>query len=99
MCLYNDDGIVRGRVVGPDDRPVAGAKVILSEKSLLVTAPRDSAMTDAKGEFMFKGHKFYHLYLEAAKEGVGRVSPREYHLYFKGQNMTLKAPLRLVEAP
>ena len=38
---FNDDGVIEGRVVGPDGRPVAGATVILSERSLLVTAPRD----------------------------------------------------------
>ena len=92
-------GIVSGRVVGPDGRPVEGATVILSEKTLLVSAPRARATTDAQGAFRFSGHALYRLYLEASKEGVGRMPAREFRLYFKGQKLTLREPLRLGAAP
>jgi hypothetical protein len=95
--VLNNDGIITGRVMGPDNQPVAGATVVLSEKTLLVTAPRARTTTDATGEFRFKGHKLYRLYLEAFKKGIGRMEPKEFRLYFKGQNMALDKPLRLAE--
>ena len=92
---FNDDGIIRGRVVGPGGAPVAGATVTLSERTLLVAQPRGSATTDAEGRFAFRDHDLHRFYLEAAKEGVGRAGPIEYRLWFKRQNMVLDAPLRL----
>jgi hypothetical protein len=92
---WNDDGILAGRVIGPDGRPVAGATVVLSEKTLLVSATRATATTDAEGRFRFTGHQLYHLYLEAYRDGVGRMPARELRLYFKGQNVILQEPLRL----
>ena len=91
----NDDGIITGTVVGPDNRPVAGATVVLSEKTLLVTAPRARTTSDANGQFRFNGHRLYHIYLEASKEGIGLMKAKEFRLYFKGQNMALEKPLRL----
>jgi len=95
----NSDGIISGRVVGPDGRAVEGATVVLSEKTLLVSAARAKATTDGQGAFRFSGHTLYHLYLEASKEGVGGMPAKEYRLYFKGQNLTLREPLRLGAAP
>lgn len=94
----NDDGIITGWVVGPDNHPVEGATVVLSERTLLVSAARARTTTDPHGAFRFSGHRLYHLYLEAFREGVGRMPPREYRLYFKGQNLTLRHPLRLEPA-
>lgn len=91
----NDGGIITGQVVGSDNHPVESATVVLSEKTLLVSAVRARTTTDANGSFRFTGHKLYHMYLEAYREGVGRMPPREYRLYFKGQNLTLHHPLRL----
>jgi hypothetical protein len=95
--VNNDDGLIEGRVVGPDGAPVEGATVTLSERTLLVAQPRDKAMTDTDGRFVFENHRLHRLYLEAAKEGAGHVGPIEYRLYFKGQNMILSDPLRLPE--
>lgn len=92
---FNDDGIIHGRVVGPDGKPVAGATVILSERSLLVTTPRDQVTTDAEGDFTFTGNQFHRVWLEASKDGVGGYPQTEYRMYFKGQNMNLDDPLRL----
>lgn len=91
----NDDGIIRGRVVDADGRPVAGASVVLSERTLLVTAPRDRVTTDADGRFTFTGHRFHRIWLEAAKPGVGSHPQTEYRMYFKGQNIVLDDPIRL----
>jgi len=94
---FNDDGIITGQVIGPGRRPVPGATVILSEKTLLVSAPRDETRTDAAGRFRFSGHRLFRFYLEASKEGVGRMPPKEFRLYFKGQNLRLDQALQLKE--
>ena len=93
--VYHDDGIIAGQVIGPDGAAVAGATVKLSEKTLLVSQPKGQATTDADGRFRFTGHWMHRLYLEADKEGVGRFAPREYRLYFNGENLFLREPLRL----
>jgi len=95
--LFNDDGIVTGRVVASDGTPVENVTVVLSEKTLLVTAPRDKTTTDADGRFQFSGHDIYHVYLEAYKDGVGRAPQKDYHLYFRGQNLHLSEPLQIKE--
>jgi hypothetical protein len=93
--VYHDDGIITGQVVGPDGAAVPGATVKLSEKTLLVPQARGETKTDADGRFEFKGHKMHRLYLEADKDGIGRFAPREYRLYFNGENLILGKPLQL----
>ena len=95
FVVLNDDGIIRGRVVGPNGTPVEGATVILSERSLLVTAARDQVTTTANGAFEFRNHTFYRVWLEAAKDGVGKYPQTEYRMYFRGQNMDVEKPLIL----
>ncbi len=91
----NNDGVIEGVIVAPDGNPVPGATVTLIERTLLVSQPRGSTTTDAEGRFAFRDHNLHRLYLEAAKEGVGRLPQREYRLYFKGQNLSLQEPLQL----
>ncbi|MBL6945647.1 MAG: carboxypeptidase regulatory-like domain-containing protein [Rhodospirillales bacterium] len=95
IVVLNDDGIIRGRVVGPNGTPVEGAIVILSERSLLVTTARDQVTTMEDGSFEFRNHKFYRVWLEAAKDGVGKYPQTEYRMYFRGQNMNVEEPLIL----
>ena len=92
---FHNDGIIAGRVVGPDHQPLPGASVVLSEKTLLVTTPRAKATTNEKGEFRFTGHNLYRLYLEASQEGIGALTAQEFRLYFRGQNLFIDKPLRL----
>ena len=92
---FHQDGIITGRVVGPDNQPLRGASVVLSEKTLLVTTPKAKTTTDEKGEFRFTGHNLYHLYLEASQEGIGTTGTREFRLYFRGQNLFIDKTLRL----
>ena len=91
----NNDGIIVGRVVGPDNRPAEGATVTLFQKTLYVAEPRDKTTTDKNGAFSFKGHGSYRLWLEALKEGIGKSPKEEYRLYFRNQNLNLRKPLRL----
>lgn len=95
FVILNDSGILNGRVVDRNNQPIGNARVVLSEKTLLVTAPQDEVVTDAEGYFRFEGHRLYHLYLEASKKDLGSSSSQEIRLYFKGQNKTLKEPLVL----
>ena len=95
FVVFNDDGIVAGRVVDSDNRPIEGATVTLYQKTLYVAKPRGKTTTDAKGEFLFTGHKYYRIWLEANREGFGKSPKKGYRLYFKGQNMTLAEPLRI----
>jgi hypothetical protein len=92
---FNDDGLIEGQVVDASGAPVEGATVRLTERTLLVAQPRGSAKTDADGRFVFTGHNLHHLFLEASKEGAGRADPVEHRLYFKGENLMLREPLRL----
>ena len=95
--IFNDDGIVTGRVVASDGSPIENAMVVLSEKTLLVNAPVDKTTTDTDGRFKFSGHDIYHVYLEAYKDGVGRAPQKDYHLYFRGQNLHLTESLQIKE--
>jgi len=94
---FHDDGIVAGRVVTADNRPVAGATVTLFEKTLFVAEPRMNTTTNEKGEFSFSGHRYYRIWIEAKKEGVGLFPKTEYRLYFRGQNKRFKEAFRLAE--
>ena len=92
---FNNDGIIAGQVVGPDNQGVAEATVTLFQKTLYVAEPRDKTTTDQNGVFLFKGHASYKLWLEAEKKGLGKSSKEEYRLYFRNQNLTLSEPLRI----
>jgi hypothetical protein len=92
---YHDDGVIEGRVVAADGTAVEGATVTLSERTLLVAQAVGRTKTDAEGRFHFEGHQLHRLYLEAAKQDVGRFGPREYRLYFKSENLLLDEPLKL----
>jgi hypothetical protein len=91
----HDDGLVEGRVVGPDGRAVSGARVTLSERTLTTLEPRATVDTDAEGVFRFMGQPAHHFALEARKAGGG-AAPRTLHRrWFRGQNLRLAEPLRL----
>ncbi len=91
----HDDGVVEGRVVGSDGRPVAGVRVTLSERTLTTLEPRATVDTDAGGVFRFMGQPAHHFALEARQAGGG-VAPRTLHRrWFRGQNLRLPEPLRL----
>ena len=46
---FNNDGIISGHVVSPDNKPVEGATVTLFQKTLYIAEPRDKTMTDKNG--------------------------------------------------
>jgi hypothetical protein len=91
----HDDGILEGQVVDAAGEPVAGAAVVLNERTIVSLAPIAETRTDAQGLFRFEGHDRHALVLTARKEGVG-ASPRiEVKLYFRNQNRALADPVTL----
>ena len=93
--LANDDGLLSGRVVGPDGQPVAGAEVVLSERTIVSLTPMATTTTDANGEFAFDKHDRHYVVLTASKDGLGKSQRREVRLYFRNQNRRLAEALRL----
>lgn len=93
--LAHDQGIVEGRVVGPDGDPVAAAEVVLAERTVVSLTPIARTTTDPSGSFRFTRHDRHALVLTAAKEGIGRSLRTEVRLWFRNQNRILEEPLRL----
>ena len=91
----HDDGILAGKVVGPDGAPVAGAEVVLAERTVVSLTPVLSTTTDETGQFRFERHDRHAVVLTAAKEGVGKTGRVEVRLYFRNQNRLLQEPLLL----
>jgi hypothetical protein len=91
----NDDGVLSGVVVGPDDQPVQGAKVVLFERTIVSLEPIAEAVTGADGGFRFESHDRHHVILTAQADGVGESGRIEVRLYFRNQNRHLAEPVRL----
>jgi hypothetical protein len=91
----HDGGIVRGEVVGPDGRPVAGATVSMMEQNFTTNSDRGKTVTRADGSFEFTDNRSHNIQLRAEKAGVGRSDLVVVRLYFRAQNVTLREPLRI----
>jgi hypothetical protein len=92
---WHDDGILAGTVVGPDGRPVQGAEVVLSERTIVSLEPIAETVTDDGGWFQFARHDRHRVVLTARKPGVGNSGRLEVRLYFRNQNFELDEPLQL----
>jgi hypothetical protein len=93
--MQHDDGILAGTVTGPDGRPVPGAEVVLSERTIVSLDPIAETVTDDDGRFAFTRHDRHRVVLSASKPGVGASGRLEVRLYFRNQNRELAEPLRL----
>lgn len=91
----HDDGILAGTVIGPDARPVPGAEVVLSERTIVSLDPIAETLTDDDGRFQFTRHDRHRVVLTASKPGVGASGRLEVRLYFRNQNRELDEPLQL----
>jgi len=91
----HDDGRLEGVVHAPDGRPVAGATVTLSERTLVSLDPIAETTTDDQGRFRFGRHDRHALVVTADHPEFGQSDRREIRLYFRNQNRTLADPIRL----
>jgi len=98
ITMHNG-GLVRGRVMGPDGAPVAGATVRLMEQNFTTNSDRGQALTQADGSFEFVDNRSHNIQLRAEKNGFMRSEQRLVRLYFRAQNTTLDAPLVLPALP
>ncbi len=93
--LAHDDGLLEGRVLGPDGKPVPGVEVVLNEQSIVSLTPILRVTTDAEGRFRFVGHERHNLVITAAKAGLGKSERIRVRLLFRNQNRQLDEPVRL----
>jgi len=91
----HDGGIVRGEVVGPHGRPVAGATVSMMEQNFTTNSDRGKTTTRGDGSFEFTDNRSHNIQLRAEKPGVGRSDLVVVRLYFRAENVTLREPLRI----
>jgi hypothetical protein len=93
--LAHDDGILAGVVVDAGGAPVEGARVVLSERTIVSLEPIAETPSDADGRFRFTGHDRHALVLTAEKDGIGASGRIEIRLYFRNQNRNLAEPIQL----
>ncbi|WP_270934883.1 carboxypeptidase-like regulatory domain-containing protein [Falsiroseomonas oryzae] len=88
----NATGEVRGRVVDATGRPVAGATVLLFERSFVVNTEKQRVVTDAAGAFRFQGNASHAVQLQADAP-AGKSERVTLRLLFRAQDADLPAPL------
>jgi hypothetical protein len=87
-------GTVAGRVVDAAGRGVAGATVLLYERSFITNNEKQRTLSDADGAFRFAGNASHAVQLQA--EAAGARSERvTLRLWFRAQDARLAEPLRL----
>jgi len=91
----HNGGTVRGVVLGPDGRPLAGATVTMMEQNFTTNSDRGKTTTREDGEFEFTDNRSHNIQLRAEKPGVGRSDVVVVRLYFRAQDVMLREPLRI----
>ncbi len=94
----HNHGLITGRVVDSAGRPVADATVALWVFNFTTYEEKERVKTDADGVFRFTNNPSHKIQLSAEKPGVGRSPRIPVFLYFRAQDTTLDAPLRLAGA-
>jgi hypothetical protein len=94
----HNHGIVTGRVVDANGRPVAGATVALWTYNFTTYEEKAQVKTDADGIFRFTDNPSHRIQVGAEKPGVGRSQRVPVFLYFRSQDTALDTPLRLVQS-
>ena len=79
-------------------RPVADATVSLWTFNFTTYEEKERVKTDADGVFRFTNNPSHRIQISAEKQGVGRSPRIPVFLYFRAQDTTLDAPLRLTGA-
>jgi carboxypeptidase family protein len=91
----HDHGVVEGRVVDAEGRPVEGATVVLWVLNFTTYVEKTRATSGADGSFVIRGNDSHNVQIGAEKPGVGRAQRVPVRLYFKAEDVTLAAPLVL----
>jgi carboxypeptidase family protein len=91
----HDHGVVEGKVVDADGRPVAGATVVLWVLNFTTYVEKTRATSDADGRFVIRGNDSHNVQIGAEKVGVGRAARVPVRLYFRAEDVTLTTPLVL----
>jgi hypothetical protein len=94
----HNNGLLIGRVTDSSGRPVADATVSLWIFNFTTYEEKERVKTDAEGVFRFTDNPSHRIQLSAEKPGVGRSPRIPVFLYFRAQDTTLDAPLRLAGA-
>jgi hypothetical protein len=91
----HNHGIVRGRVVDTDGKPVAGATVRLWVFNFTTFVERAATTTGPDGSFTFTGNPSHNIQVSADKPDAGRSERVPVRLYFASEDRELQQPLRL----
>ena len=91
----HNHGVVAGRVVDPAGQPVAGATVVLWVLNFTTYVEKTRATTDATGRFVISDNDSHNIRLAAEKPDVGRSPRVPVRLYFRAEDIELRAPLVL----
>jgi len=91
----HNHGVVVGRVIDAAGQPVADATVALWTYNFTTYEERDHVKTGADGVFRFTSNPSHRIQLSAEKPGVGRSARVPVFLYFRSQDIDVKAALRL----
>ncbi len=91
----HNHGLVAGRVVDSAGRPVPGATVVLWVLNFTTYVEKTRATTDAAGHFVITDNDSHNIRLAAEKPDVGRSPRVPVRLYFRAEDIELRAPLVL----
>ena len=94
----HNNGRLTGHVVDAAGQPVADATVSLWVFNFTTYEEKQRVKTDADGVFRFTNNPSHRIQISAEKPGVGRSQRLPVFLYFRAQDTTLDAPLRLAGA-
>jgi hypothetical protein len=91
----HNHGVVTGRVVDADGKPVADANVALWVFNFTTYEEKEHVKTNARGDFRFSNNPSYKIQISAEKPGLGRSDRVPVFLYFRSEDVDLSSPLRL----
>lgn len=89
----NNDGILKGRVLGTDQKPIKNATVTLYKPGVVGLDKIAVTITDNDGFFFFKQHNQHHPVIKARKDKVGESKFIDIRLYFRNQNHVQAEPV------
>jgi Carboxypeptidase regulatory-like domain len=94
----HDNGLIEGRVVDAQGRPVPGATIRIFDRGFVTHQERGRTQSDAQGKFRITDNKSHSVQLEAETAALGRSQRFELRLWFAAQDARLEEPLRLPAA-